>query len=263
MSALAAGTLPRPIRLGHAFPHPSESELGWVGWAYQFLQGKVELQPRAATDSTAVNQAEAWLDIDDSNRPVYAYAGCLHPALGRIGLVLSCDWLTRGLQGGSRCDSGGLAGRFGGFGCLPSDPAVCKATLQTLSFTHTHDWHAELHREVAAAYGAAVRSYVRGDLPTIAALDAHRQSFVQHALKLGLDDKRRVWTWEIRALTPARNTDVVAVALATEAFKIFDDLRRDFGDVDPRIRIIVGSAGPLAIDHFHEPDVIEALAGFL
>jgi len=250
-----------PIRLGHAFPNPPASEMDWIQWAIAFLDGKTELDARAATNSAVVARAEGWLGIAPDQRPVYSYAGCLHPALGRIGLVLSTGWLTRGLQGGSRCDSGGLAGGLGGFACIGPHHAECKAALLDLSFAGTHNWRDDLHTEVSAAYGAEVQAYVRGDEPVLASLDDHRRRFVQYAHAKGITDKRRLWTWEFRATSPAKNTDVYAIALAHEAFKLFDELRRDSGLDFPDLRVISGSVGPSAVHHFQELEVVEALSG--
>jgi hypothetical protein len=93
-------------------------------------------------------------------RPVYAYVGCLHPKLGRIGFIVAHAWFRRDPHGVSRCDSGGLAGCKGGFAHLK--PAEAHVALLKLSHSAKNPWVRYLLKEVRHAFGA-LREYLRGD----------------------------------------------------------------------------------------------------
>lgn len=247
------------LRLGHAFPNPKESDEGWVEWAYTLLRGDAQLEARAPTDSIAVQTAEDWLGISPDRRPVYAYVGCLHPALGRIALVLYPTWLDRDPHGVTRCDSGGLAGRFGGFEAIPVDE--CPVALKELTLSGTEDWRGELDTEIEQAYEHGHAGYVQGHQPDPGPLDGHRCRCIEHAERENIADARRLWTWEARSFAAATAEDVHALVLANEAFKEFDQLRRDNGDIPEHVEVIQGCVHAEAVEYFREERVHAVLLG--
>jgi hypothetical protein len=77
------------VRLGHALRGGPQAVEEAVGIA----RGMLELLPRQPADREAVDAAESALGVAPDARPVYAYLGDLHPALGTVGLVLERSWL--------------------------------------------------------------------------------------------------------------------------------------------------------------------------
>lgn len=95
------------------------------------MLGSRRLTARQPADPAAVNAAEKALGISPDARPIYAYVGDLNPELGTIGLIIERQWL-RTLTGVTKCDSGGLAGRYGAFAAL--SPTEAMTALRDLSF---------------------------------------------------------------------------------------------------------------------------------
>lgn len=220
------------------------------------LTGISAIGPRAPSDASTVWKAEQLLGIDRNVRPVYAYVGCLHPALGRIGLVVSQDWFLRDPHGVTRCDTGGLAGRMGGFHHL--DEAEATEALTQLTHAPTYAWQEGLATEVEGAFGA-FRKYLSGDAPRASSLSDARQRCIDAvvAAKEVLD--RRLWTWEARSFSEITSDDVLAVALAPEAWK---ELRARFEPRLPRrIALLIGYPTAAGTHHFSEEQVVATFEG--
>ena len=159
------------IRFGHAFPNPDPGPLADpIADACDILMGSRSLGPRDPVDTSSVWSAEGTLGIRPDKRPVYAYVGCLHPALGRIGLILRRAGFWREPHGVSRCDTGGLAGRVEGFSCLT--PTEAALAVKELSYPANVPWERHLNVEVAMAYGfvSGWTRYLRGEIPKLLGL---------------------------------------------------------------------------------------------
>jgi hypothetical protein len=77
------------MRFGHAL----RGEPDAIEEAVEIARGDRRLLPRDPADPTAVVAAEDALGITPDARPIYAYVGDLHPALGTIGLMIERSWL--------------------------------------------------------------------------------------------------------------------------------------------------------------------------
>jgi hypothetical protein len=248
---------PPVIRFGHAFPHPDDGTADPVEEARKVLSGASRLGPRDPQDSSVVWTAEAVLGIDRARRPVYAYVGCLHPKLGRIGFIVSQSWFLRDPHGVSRCDSGGLAGCVEGFGYLKPDEA--RAALLELSHSASHPWVRYLMKEVRDAFGE-LREYLRGRPPRPSCYKDARQKCIDAVQAADKDLDRRLWTWEARSFAEIGLEDVEAVALAHEAWK---ELLNGLGDELPDITFLPGEPTPNGVHHFKEEQVVAAFEGGL
>lgn len=207
------------------------------------------------SEPVVVSDAEGVLGL--SSRPVYGYVGDLHPKLGKMGLIISGRWYRRKPLGVSRCDSGGLIGLKGAFGCLDRDAA--KASLLRLTMRRALYWSLLFRLEVFMCHGRLEgwQSYLRGNLPQRPLRD-DRDAFIRN---MGAEIERRLWTWEARGASPIERDDVEAVALTAEAAKpVIEALRRT-----PRalgtIRPIIGSATSAGVHHFDEENVVLAFMG--
>lgn len=204
------------VRLGHSLGDR------WIGididalrHAVDIVTGKIRLEPRPAFDPATVARAEGVLDARP--RPVYSYAGDLHPDLGSVGLILSHDWAERSIQGASKCDSGGLAGGKGCFVHIPDSER--DAELQSISspgaFTAS-DWSAHLDQEITTSYGGIIE-YVNGHEPDSSTWNDARSKCIDAARSGGERLDRRLWTWELRMQEPPEIQDIHALVVSPDA----------------------------------------------
>jgi hypothetical protein len=183
----------KKIRFGHAFPNPREqAPPDPILELCDLLGGGPGIGPRPPADPNAVSAAEAILGITPSKRPVYAYVGCLHPDLGRIGLIVERPWYLEEPHGMTRCDSGGLASRAGNFVYLSRDVA---GALTSLTMRAPNPWEPEIDDEIAAAY-SGWDAYLNGTHPRSNGLDTDRRECFEKAVIAGRKLDRRLWTWE-------------------------------------------------------------------
>jgi hypothetical protein len=236
------------VRLGHALRGGAE--------AVDIVRGARPLLPRPPADPHSVDAAETALGIDPGDRPVYAYLGDLHPALGTVGLVIERSWL-RALTGVTRCDSGGLVGRRGAFAALTDSEAI--DALHTLTFSNESlpGWYPAFGPEMATSYRNGIDGYVNGDEPDVSTWHDPRAVCFQKATP---PRDRRLWTWEARLAEGPTPNEVVAVALSRSAAAVLEDLHRRGLDVPDGIRILYGSISSGG-SQFHEPAVRTLLAG--
>ncbi len=246
------------VRFGHAFPNPRDPHApDPVLEACELLEGRATLAARPPTNAAVVTTAERLLKIDPARRPVYAYIGCLHPALGRVGLIIERQWFDRDPHGVTRCDSGGLAGRMGSFAILADSEAA--DGLVGLSFTARGPWERALKSEIRQAFGTW-RAYVEGMTPDRAVLRDVRGRCIEYTLARGDELDRRVWTWEARAFDDVELRDVAAVVLAPEAFKEMS--ARLHGRAPPSgTRFLVGHVDHRGVHYFREDQVYDAFLG--
>lgn len=249
------------FRFGHAFPNPNAPPLGDpVAEACDILSGTQRLGPRNPAVTSVVWRAKELLGIARHKRPVYAFVGCLHPPLGRIGLIISDNWFRREAHGVSRCDTGGLVGCIGGFGCLTTDEAE-KAVVD-LSHPPDDGWEQSFSVELRNAFGffSGWRRYLRGEIPKSKALNDIRGRCVESNTVGGKRPDRRLWTWEARGYAEVVVQDVEAIVLAPGAFKEF--LGRLSGAPLPStLRVLRGSATASGVHYFEEDQVIAAFQG--
>ena len=241
------------VRLGHALRGGPEAVEEAVGIA----RGMIDLLPRPPVDRDAVGAAESALGVTQDARPVYAYLGDLHPALGTVGLVLERSWLRDKLTGVTRCDSGGLIGRRGAFAMLTTDETA--GTLQALTFSGEllHGWEPAFGTELTDSYRDGPVGYVNGVEPDVSTWkDARVKCFLQ----AGASRDRRLWTWEARLGAGPDPRDVVALALSRGAASVLEDLRRRGLDVPDTVRVLYGSRSSEG-SQFHDPAVRTLLAG--
>ena len=220
------------------------------------VRGARPLLPRQPVDPHSVHAAETALDIDPGSRPVYAYLGDLHPALGTVGLVIERSWF-RALTGVTRCDSGGLVGRRGAFAVLTDTEAI--NALHTLTFSNGSlpDWEPAFVPEVTTSYSNGIDGYVNGDEPDVSTWQDLRAVCFQQATP---PRDRRLWTWEARLAEGPTPNEVVALALSRSAAAVLEDLHRRGLDVPDGVRILYGSISSGG-SQFHEPSVRTLLAG--
>jgi len=215
------------------------------------------IPPRQPSDGASVSKAERLLGLDDAHRPVYAYVGRLEPDLGSIGLIISRDWFVAAPHGVTRCDTGGLAGRKGGFACLSETEA--DEALVTLSFSAAEPWEKQLDAEVDSAH-ASWNSYLNGATPqSVDRLGNVRHRSVAHAENTGCLDPR-LWIWEARSFAHVDGDHIEAVAITSESLK---HLRRRWPKTAafPARRLLAGSPDPTGIHHFAEAAVVRAFRG--
>ena len=150
--ATTPGTSSSDLRLGHAFwSGPAVQDTDDVQRVLEIVAGNSVLAPRPPACVDAVSRAETLLC--GGKRVIYAYSGCLHPKLGTIGLIISPDWERRALHGASRCDSGGLTGRYGAFAHV--NPAEVETALISLSFAADDGWQGAFEDELTSSYSSA------------------------------------------------------------------------------------------------------------
>jgi hypothetical protein len=247
------------VRFGHAFPNPKESQTGDpIGDAADLLKGALVLGPRDPSDESAVWLAESILNIDRTKRPVYAYVGCLHPDMGRIGIIMGYEWFVREPHGVSRCDTGGLAGCRGGFRHL--SPAEAAAAVSSLSYSPPHPgWRQFLAKEVRTSFGVW-KSYLRGDEPTVTTWRDVRRRCIEAVRNTGTDLDRRLWTWEARAFAGIERHNVESIVLAPGAYKEFRD-RFSTPPPPAHVHILVGTTNASGVHYFLEDQVVNAFQG--
>lgn len=243
------------VRLGHAVRTSSQRHDGALALALQVAAGAARLDPRPPDDGEAVLAAEKVLAADP--RPVYAYLGLLHPELGTVGLIVSIAWAARCLQGASKCDSGGLAGRRGAFSCVEDPPTH----LLALSFSGGAliRWQEEFRREIAGSYRHIDEDYVSGTEPDSSNWNDIRAICIAFARQNGLVD-RRLWTWETRLIGSPTADEVECLVISPEMRKRLEVLRRR-GDVIPDSLWIL--AGSVEHDGVHWFDTRSVHAAFL
>jgi hypothetical protein len=242
------------IRFGHAFNGESA-----LDDALRVVCGTEKLCARTPRDPAAVIETETALGYDPSNiaqRPVYAYLGDLHPALGTVGVVIERAW-CRSLNGVSRCDSGGLGGRRGAFAVLSRHEAA--QALIDLSFRSDtlSRWEASFEKEISDSFSSH-NQYVCGDAPDTALwTDARKQCF--DACEPPRD--RRLWTWEARFSEGPDVVDYVALALSPTSHKLLEQQVIDgTRSIPESVRVLVGDTGADGVQ-FHHAHVRELLAG--
>lgn len=207
------------------------------------------------TEPDVVSAAEAVLGL--TTRPVYGYVGDLHPKLGRIGLIVSERWYRRSPLGVSRCDSGGLVGLHGAFGCIAKDAA--RAALLRLTMKESLTWGLRFRLEVFMCHGrlGGWLSYLRGQPPQRPLKD-DRDAFIDN---MSFDKDRRIWTWEARSESPIQRGDVEAIAITAEALKHVVPALRGTPSAFSNIKVIRGSASSVGVHHFDEENVVMAFMG--
>lgn len=249
------------VRLGHALDRARVPDGEIVLEALRIARGETRLEPRAANDNEAVGRAEALLGAEP--RPVYAYVGDLHPGLGQVGLLFACRWFARCAQGICRCDTGGLAGRRGGFAALRDEEVAEALAGVTLLAAQLPEWHAHFVQEVTGSYSGGLGDYVGGTCPDAQGWTDARRRCIEHAStdenKALMD--RRLWTWEARMQASPETTELEYLVLSAESGKELDALHRDGEVVPPELRILRGRVTNDGVHHFHQPVVRRALRG--
>jgi len=249
---------PWTVRLGHAIRDDVDrGGAEAVSAAVSIVAGTSSLGPRVPADRAAVDATEQALGISATARPLYAYVGDLNPSLGTVGLVMDRSW-CRELTGVTRCDSGGLGGRRGGFAALTESEAL--AALGALSFAGATlaSWDVEFATEIDASY-PATEAYVTGAEPDVTAWTDARATCVR---KAEAPRDRRLWTWEARLGTGPQVDEIVALVLSPAASKQFAALveRDPEVDIPDRVKILTGDIDAEG-SHFHTPRVRAVLGG--
>ncbi len=211
--------------------------------AIEIAHGLAQLSPRNPSDPGPVTAAEAVLGADP--RPVYCYVGCLHPGLGTVGLIFDRSCCDSGLQGISRCDSGGLAGGVGTFVYVPE--ADRSGSLIELSYRgpELEAWLDAFANEIAGSYPSPV-DYAQGGRPDIANwTDARARCIEAHgaAVAAGTADPaepdRRVWTWEARLQEGPASQRLRSIVLSNAQRNALDlDALRLLGELPDHITVI-------------------------
>jgi hypothetical protein len=243
------------VRLGHAVRVAAEDDHGALVLALKVASGSGALEPREPHESAAVLSAEKILQADP--RPVYAFVGLLHPELGTVGLIVSPGWVARCLQGASRCDSGGLAGKLGAFACV-TDPEKHLIEISFIS-PSAEGWLEEFLSELGASYGTD-HEYVSGQEPNYTKWRDVRATCIDYGRKNALID-RRLWTWEIRLTGSPGSDEVECLVLSPEMRKRLELLRQQGTDIPETLRILPGSVTPEGVGWFATEEVHAAFLG--
>jgi hypothetical protein len=249
----------RRIRLGHAYPRSGADQVAEdeVANAIRILLGDELLTPRAPAAVEAVLTAES--HFGGSARPVYAYIGCLHHALGGIGFILRPETMDIGIRGIMRCDSGGLAGRIGGFQHLSED--AVKEAMLALHVAHADRlWVNAFADELSASYASA-REYVAGAVPDHANWTDHRVTCIRGELALGKELDRRLWTWEVLLDGAPTVDDFLAIVVSPEADKQLERLHDCGLEVPERVTVIAGEVDADGLKYFYTSRVFDFLVG--
>jgi hypothetical protein len=241
------------VRLGHSL----RGGAGAVEEVIRIVRGAAVITARSPEDAPAVGLAEQVLGVRPDARPVYAYVGDLHPALGTVGLIVNRTW-CHASTGVTRCDSGGLAGRRGSFAMLDEREAV--ASLRDLSFgpAELRDWPSAFANEVAGSYVDA-GAYVDGQEPDVSGWADVRA----RCIGAGSPPRdRRAWTWEVRLLEGPSPNEIVGLVLSPGAGVLFANLvEQDSPATFPNhVQVLVGNVDADGA-HFHTPRVRAVLAG--
>jgi hypothetical protein len=247
------------MNLGHAFRLAEGASIAdEVEEVIRIAQGKTELAARVPLDSDAVKKAEAILGVQRG--VVYTFAGCLHPGLGTIGLIITEGSGKRLLEGATRCDSGGLAGGRGGFADIDSGE-VAEALL-SLSYLREDaiDWHPAFGKELLTSYPKP-DAYIGGEVPDYTTWTDRRVGCFKNYDPDKWPPDRRLWTWEIRLGGSPHPDEFVAVVFSHEAFKHVELLRMRNELIPNHLRVIVGDVSPGGVHYFSDPIVAEILSG--
>ena len=246
------------VRFGHAVKGTDHSESSALDHALAVAAGSQALAPRKPVSVEAVTQAEAILKAIP--RPVYAFVGLLHPELGTVGLIISPGWARRCLQGVSKCDSGGLLGRLGGFACI-EDGDLEGALLEVSLIEDSLDqWLVVFTSELRKSYLQAEHGYVSGEEPDCSGWKDIRSRCIRHARASGSSD-RRLWSWEVRLEGSPAPDEVECLVVSPEMRKRLE-VRRMGGTVIPdSLAILAGSVTERGIHWFNSPCVHRAFFG--
>jgi hypothetical protein len=219
---------------------------------FDIVSGRSALRPRRPINPVAVDHAESILGV--STGAVYSFAGCLHPKLGPIGIIISAKCGYRLLQGATRCDSGGLAGQVGSFVHVSSGD-VDSALLSLSTFpTGPSGWPTAFTNELDSSYSGP-RAYIRGSVPESSHWkDVRAFCMRAHDLRDWPPD-RRLWTWEVRLLGPPDSHDFIALVFSPEASKHVESLRLNGAVIPDHVKIIPGEIKPDGVHYFMDPIV--------
>jgi hypothetical protein len=245
------------VRLAHAYrSRPAATDVDDIAEVLTILTGADVLRPRPPANPTAVSAAEGLLGL--APPPVYTFAGCLHPSLGTIGLVIAPQCVPRCLQGVSRCDTGGLAARIGAFAFVPAaDLQIAFASLRC----QNENWLSAFSYELAISY-STVKAYIAGALPRYDSWNDPRSHCIASHLRSAANaPDRRLWSWEVRLSVAPRFTEYEGIILSPEAFKKLDFLRRSGSEVPEHVKVVRGKVGPTGVHHFDEAATVAALCG--
>ncbi len=249
--------MPLTIRLGHAYRSDaktsSDDELAQV---VRILCGEADLQPRTPRETKAVSDAETAIGI--TSPVIYAFVGCLHPDLGRIGLVISPECLDGRLQGVTKCDSGGLAGRIGSFSYVQEDEK--KDALVALSINEDPEWHSVFDDEMGRSYQSTL-AYVTGETPDYASWTDIRVRCISKPPPHGGPPDRRLWTWEVRLSAPPEAHHYEALILSHEALKQLESLRLRGREVPSDVTVLFGTISATGVHYFSGEEVFQLLKG--
>ena len=229
--------------------------------AIDIAYGRLVLRPRDPSEPEAVSSAESILGA--SPRPVYCFVGCLHPKLGTVGMIFDEASCSDGLQGISRCDSGGLAGGMGPFEFVPANER--QTALVALSFRdgQLNRWNGEFETELTSSYSDPVE-YAQGAEPDTSGWgDVRAQCLeeVARAIAAGALDvtDRRVWTWEARFERGPHHRQLrVLVLSSSEASSLTIDELRELAGLPNDVRVITGRPSPGGIEPVFASDEVAA-----
>lgn len=239
------------VRLGHTLgDRAGTADDSAVRLAVAVANGDTKLEPRLPIDPTAVLGAEQLLGA--SPRPVYAFVGSLHPDLGCVGLILSRAWAGRSVQGVTRCDSGGLFARRGGFGCLGADESArALVALSTPAMCTAADWEEHFAEEIGSRHPRDAAGYVAGDVPNLDSENEDvRARCVRHASEQAMNIDRRLWSWELRMKGAPEPEEVLGIVLSQESFKRLENLAdTEEINVAEHVRLLAAEAAAHWIDN--------------
>lgn len=253
---MSNGRDPCSVRLGHAIRVASDVDDAALRLAVEISAGASKLTPRDPDCSSAVLGAEELLKA--TPRPIYAFVGLLHPELGTVGLIISMNWASRSLQGVSRCDSGGLAGRMGAFACA-QDP---RPRLLEISYLppNVGQWATDFSDEVSSSYAKGKWDYVSGVEPQSSHWSDIRAECILFARDHGLMD-RRLWSWEARLRDSPTPDEVECLVLSPEMRKRLELLRYDGLQIPASLRVISASVERDGVHWFDQEPVWDAFLG--
>ena len=229
--------------------------------AIDIAYGRLALRPRDPREADAVSSAESILGA--SPRPVYCFVGCLHPQLGTVGMIFDEASCSDGLQGVSRCDSGGLAGGMGPFEYVPVNER--ETALVALSFRdgQLNQWNGEFMTELISSYSDPVE-YAHGVEPDTSRWSdarAHCLEEVARAVAAGALDAtdRRVWTWEARFERGPHHRQLRVIVLSSgEASSLNVDELRELAGLPNNVRVITGRPSPGGVEPVLASDEVAA-----
>lgn len=221
------------IRFGHAINEEAGEGLeGVVRRGLELIQGSRQLLARELKEHEVVYRAERLMGYSEGNRPIYAYVGDIHPALGVVGLVIERDWPV---QSASRCDTGGLISGKGYFSAV--EDSLQEQALRELTFSPPGvGWEEAFAQEMEQVHGG-VEHYVRGKCPDPALFSDGdvRAHCVAHGKSSGDSPiDRRCWTWEVRGSQAPRKEAYRALVLTTIAQEKYAQIL----DRDPAVDVV-------------------------